>query len=524
MRVLVVDDDAAAQRRCRAMLEAQGFEVHCESSLGSARRFLRTQRADAILMDLFLPDGCGYELLRVNADLLGGTPVVAMTGVYRGSAAARLLAARYPFQGVLPKPLEAGDLREALREVFGAELPGGWQESPAEKTVLTPIGFSQASPALSRGPETWPVEGPATVPNGASPLEVPAAAASPQAFVSPLDPMAQPASALPSASPVEVQGWDPSPPSQETQILDRREHPTPEPLEIAEEVRDGAGSAVHAAGLRGGRELGRPRAVLSAPRGVPSLKRPGQASESAVPARFDPRRAPLQGRLDVTPLPSLLTRLARARATGSLLLRRDQVKKIVYMEHGVPRAIKSNLLYECLGRMLVREGFLAEEVCERSVDRLKQERRPQGELLVEMGALSQRQVELALDRQFDEKLFDVFSWSQGLYRFRADELPSGLLRISARKPFGLILAGVRAASDPERLNLDLSDLMEQRPALRLPMAEVHAFGLSDQERGWLERMDGQLTLAELSSHGAQEGPLRLAYALLSLGVLGMEPG
>jgi hypothetical protein len=226
----------------------------------------------------------------------------------------------------------------------------------------------------------------------------------------------------------------------------------------------------------------------------------------------------------VTPLPCLLTRLARARATGSLLLRRDQVKKIIYMEHGIPRAIKSNLLYECLGRMLVREGFLSEEVCERSVERLKQERRPQGELLVEMGALSQRQMEMALDRQFNEKLFDVFSWQQGLYRFRADALPAGLLRISSRQPFQLILEGVRTSTDPERLDLDLSELMEQRPRPRLPEAELHAFGLSEAERGWLARMDGQQTLAELSGHGAQEGVARLVYALLSLGVLGMEPG
>ena len=123
MRILVVDDDAASQRRCRAMLEGEGFEVHCEASLGSARRYLRQQRVEAVLLDLFLPDGSGYDLMRLNADLLGAAPVVGMTGVYRGSACARLLEVRYPFATVLPKPLELDDLREVLRERLGALYP-----------------------------------------------------------------------------------------------------------------------------------------------------------------------------------------------------------------------------------------------------------------------------------------------------------------------------------------------------------------------------------------------------------------
>jgi CheY-like chemotaxis protein len=537
MRVLVVDDDAIAQRRCRALLEAEGFEVHCESSLGSTRRFLRTQRAAVVLMDLFLPDGCGYELLRVNAELLGDAPVVGMTGVYQGSAAARLLGARYPFAAVLSKPLEPAELFEALRGALGSSYPGrgSWEEAAPDRTMLTPWPGP-------RGPETWPPETPSTQPAAPESPTLPerrgGRALSSNTFVSPLDALSQssPIQGEPSA---EVFGWDPTP-SEETRIIARGEAPypldtvraeisAPSPREdetldlgaLMSAAREDAAPPARAV-LRNGLEIGRSRSTLSAPRGVPALRRGEGEGASAVPAAFDPRRAPLQGRLDVTPLPSLLARLARARATGSLLLRRDQIKKIFYLENGIPRAVKSNLLYECLGRMLVREGFLSEALCERSVERLKVERKPQGELLVELGALTQRQMEAALERQFEEKLFDVFGWRQGLYRFRADDLPPGLLRVPPRQPFALILEGVRRAADPERLTLDLSPLMEQRPLLRLPLAEVGAFGLSEAELQWLEQLDGHRSLAELSGRGGDEPLTRLLYALLSLGVLGME--
>ena len=123
MRVLVVDDDTAVQRHCREILEAEGFEVVCESSLGSARRFLRHHQADAMLLDLFLPDGCGYDLFRTSPQLMEGLPVVAMTAVYQGSANARLLTMRHPLVSVLSKPVGVSALVEVLREIFKDAYP-----------------------------------------------------------------------------------------------------------------------------------------------------------------------------------------------------------------------------------------------------------------------------------------------------------------------------------------------------------------------------------------------------------------
>ncbi len=578
MRVLVVDDDAATQRHCRAMLEGEGFEVHCESSLGSTRRFLRTQDTDVILMDLFLPDGCGYELLHSSPELVADTPVVAMTGVYKGSAAARLLATRYDFQSVIGKPLTQADLCEALRAVFGTRYPGqgDWSGPPVEKTTLTPMHFPQRNTGQRASP--LPYSAGAFVPSNTSnhliaeePLSESAATVHTapdtweaadrgvsgfqETFVSPLDPSR--GVALHKEAMENAAGWDLSPSMVErTQILQpaevaeeheertiqvpRRamsEHldppsfaqdpsPSPRPSVLADTRLSRhrnhepapAHSPVSLSASAALAVLPRPEVSTSQPETPLQNHPPG--AQGQVPTPFDPARVPLQGRLQRAPIASLLARLARARATGSLLLRKEQVKKIVYLERGVPRAVKSNLLYECLGRMLVREGQLREEDCEHSVERLKVEKRAQGEILIEMGAMAPEHLEHALARQFDEKLYDVFSWEEGLYRFRADELPKTLRRIAPREPFGLILAGIRRSTPVERMSRDLSALDALIPAPRLSLAEIRRFGLHEEEMVWLERLDGKRTLGSwLSMSGNDERAMRLIYGLLCIGVI-----
>ncbi len=242
-----------------------------------------------------------------------------------------------------------------------------------------------------------------------------------------------------------------------------------------------------------------------------------------APAALDPRRVPLQGRLDVTPFLAVLTRIARTRATGSLLLRREQVKKIVFIEDGIPRAVKSNLLYECLGRMLVREHVISEELCEMSVTRLKAEKRLQGHILIELGALNERSLEESLIRQFYAKLIDIFSWGQGLFRFRADELPP-LQRIAPLNPYVIGMKGARHGIPAERISIDLSPHMNLIPVLLVTRAELHALEFTDEEREWVRMLDGRRTLGSIISvTGGVEPAYRLFYGLICLGLLAFRP-
>ncbi len=678
MRVLVVDDDMVVQRHCREMLEAEGFEVVCESSLGSARRFLRHNRADTLLLDLFLPDGCGYELFKTSPQLLEGVPVVGMTSVYQGSANARLLTARHSFVSVLSKPVRSAALVEVLRGVFDERYPRSPElvRSMEESTVVVPVDRVADEPPAVQS---------TTVPAMSNPLPSPSLMAD---FVSPLEPAPSPLDPLGSASQLgDVTGWDPTgndtsfdggaepaqpvvrptvtetprparhhasspswssvdavtpaaiapaaiapaaaqpealvmpevaappepdmvmpsasslvvPGSFKDESIDGAtpaESPAASPAEPAAHMRHSSPSlsAVDAIDAMPEQRHSYERlpaisaASVDAPapdpfddvptksgttpvarlertparrgfnsRHIRALSRSAQPAapfapmepaarpiEATVqtrrpiapvpqrsfeprnpdleglisPVNLDPRRVPLQGLLEETPFPSILTRLARAQVTGSLLLKRDKIKKMVFIENGVPRGIKSNLLYECLGQILVRDGLLDEARCQLSVDRLKAERRLQGEILVEMGVLSPAHLKRCLERQFDIKLLDVAGWERGIYQFRAMARLRDMPRIELRDPNHIVMLCVRNGFPAERISIDLAPYMAYAPVLLVGHSELADLELTESERDWMRLLDNRRTLGNiLNITGGAEGVYKLFYALNCLGLM-----
>ena len=102
----------------------------------------------------------------------------------------------------------------------------------------------------------------------------------------------------------------------------------------------------------------------------------------------DPVQAAFAGTLKRTPLARVLQRLYATRASGSLLLLRDNTKKIVLFSDGYPFSVRSNLLGECLGQILLEKKLISGEALSASVARMQKEKRQQGQILIEMGALS----------------------------------------------------------------------------------------------------------------------------------------
>jgi PAS domain S-box-containing protein len=80
--VLVVEDDPAVARVLAIMLKRDGHEVMSVGSLEQARRALARGRPAAILLDMELPDGSGFQLLDhlVAIDALHAVPVVVLSG------------------------------------------------------------------------------------------------------------------------------------------------------------------------------------------------------------------------------------------------------------------------------------------------------------------------------------------------------------------------------------------------------------------------------------------------------------
>ena len=196
--------------------------------------------------------------------------------------------------------------------------------------------------------------------------------------------------------------------------------------------------------------------------------------------------------------PEVLAEVQRWKGTGALLLRRDKVKKIVYFRDGIPQSLKSNLLSECLGRVMVRERMISEDECEESLRRMKASGRQQGTVLVEMGCISPHNLSYALNLQLRSKLLEVFTWEAGQYQFSPKVTPPPETVRLEMSPAAIIYEGIKRNFDTWRMHKVLGG-RDQQYLIRSdnPLFAFQDMGLGEEELNLLNAADGGRTLQDL---------------------------
>src|SRR5947199_510950 len=115
---LAVDDDPNFLSALAELIEGQGFTTNTACTLRDARAQVSHRTPDVALVDLYLPDGSGIDLLK-DLELGATTEVVLMTGhadVESAVQALRLGASDY-----LTKPLDIGRLKNILANVASVQ-------------------------------------------------------------------------------------------------------------------------------------------------------------------------------------------------------------------------------------------------------------------------------------------------------------------------------------------------------------------------------------------------------------------
>ena len=123
MRILVVEDHQDTLQVLSHLLQHWGFDVAVAQTLQKGLNFLETERFDAIVSDISLPDGTGYALVsqakRQSKDVL----TIALSGyACPGDIQIGKLAG---FDHHLTKPCDCQELRSILQE-----------DRPGEHTAL----------------------------------------------------------------------------------------------------------------------------------------------------------------------------------------------------------------------------------------------------------------------------------------------------------------------------------------------------------------------------------------------------
>jgi DNA-binding response OmpR family regulator len=259
-----------------------------------------------------------------------------------------------------------------------------------------------------------------------------------------------------------------------------------------------------------------------------TLRDPAQQRErrdverSAKTLAADADDAELQGTLKRTPFARLLQRLYAKRATGSLLLLHEATKKIVVFVEGYPVSVRSNVLGETLGRILLEQRLITSDVLAESVGRMQKDKRYQGEILVEMGALSPFNLDRALIEQVEAKLFEVFSWPDGKFMFKTGDAPVGENRLLERSPAATILEGIRRHYDEARMDAALEKYTHQYVGLASdPVMRLQDMTSEPVELAFIQSIDGTRQLEAILDHAeiSRDKARLLLVALSEAGML-----
>ena len=112
-RVLVVDDEAAILRFVGAGLELSGYQSTVTTSGDEAIRLVRADRADIMLLDIFMSPVTGFDVLLELRDF-SKIPVI----VFTARADVGEFAIKAGADAYLGKPFKPQDLADKIEEVL----------------------------------------------------------------------------------------------------------------------------------------------------------------------------------------------------------------------------------------------------------------------------------------------------------------------------------------------------------------------------------------------------------------------
>jgi CheY-like chemotaxis protein/tetratricopeptide (TPR) repeat protein len=264
------------------------------------------------------------------------------------------------------------------------------------------------------------------------------------------------------------------------------------------------------------RVLSKPVALETLMEEISQLVKSRPPSVNAEPGPTTDCTPQLQGTLQEMNFALLLHQLHGLRASGVLMVegRSRKKKKAIEFRDGYPVAVKSNLVTECLGNMLVHWGELTEDALEESISRVKRGEGLQGEILVAMEVLDEESIAAALRRQAEAKLFDLFGWRRGRFQFKVDgKLQKANSLALDANPANIILEGAR-----KHISLRQVDELFAGHGERFlvegdsPFYRFQSVDLSAADEQVISSLDGHQTLGMFAD--ASESVRRTIYGLL----------
>jgi DNA-binding NarL/FixJ family response regulator len=143
VRVMLADDHELVRAGVRKVLESSGeFEVVGEAARGDETlKLLESLEPDVLLLDLNMPGGDGFEVLRNARDVAGGTRIVVLSLHVQAEYVAR--AVREGADGYLSKDLAVQELPDAIASVMSGKP---WYSAAVQEVLAKVVRTGSGRP------------------------------------------------------------------------------------------------------------------------------------------------------------------------------------------------------------------------------------------------------------------------------------------------------------------------------------------------------------------------------------------
>jgi hypothetical protein len=197
----------------------------------------------------------------------------------------------------------------------------------------------------------------------------------------------------------------------------------------------------------------------------------------------------------------------------------------VHFQNGkvVAAAIKSNP--HRIGDLLMRAGRVtASQVAEASAAQTERgDTRRLGEILLDMGAITQKELERQIRIQIEAVVFELLSWREGFFRFEEGPMQAKpLVQIGTE---ALLMEGARRIDEWSRISDRVPSLLAI-PRLTSMQDDSHAPMLDLLPSEWevLTMIDGVIDLRAIASRLARTefDTAKVVYGLVSTGVVELQ--
>lgn len=234
----------------------------------------------------------------------------------------------------------------------------------------------------------------------------------------------------------------------------------------------------------------------------------------------------LEGDLSRIELPDILSFVAMIRASGKLVVSHDDMERTILWKDGEIVFATSSSQDHSLGQFLLNNGKITQAQYEESKLRVTEKTR-HGKLLVQMGAISPKDLWWGVKNQALEIIYSLFSWKEGTFSLwdTNEELNSERIVLSINTS-GVIMEGIRRLDESARIREKITSLETVFDKVPGAAPDFEALEMSQHEIEVYENIDGMRTIRELigkSSDMTEFEVTRILFQLLSARLIEFAP-